>query len=133
MFQMGGQGNAAEVLDMIQGIAQYPQWRKYFADFTMPYFFQGPGEYRTFLIENGFEPSGVRSYPRDMEHLGREAFHGWLRTTWFPYTDCLPEHLREVFLQEVIDRYLDSHPADANGNVHVKMVRLEVEAVVVTR
>jgi len=26
---------------------------------------------------------------KDMQQTGREAFLGWLRTTWFPYTDRL--------------------------------------------
>jgi len=40
----------------------------------------------------------------------------------------VPENHREQFISEIIDRYLGSYPLDANGNAHVKMVRLEVEA-----
>lgn len=32
------------------------------------------------------------------------------------------------FISEVIDRYIQEHPLDDEGNVHVGMVRLEVEA-----
>jgi trans-aconitate methyltransferase len=46
-----------------------------------------------------------------------------------PYTDRLPEDLREDFIRKAVDRYMETHPADADGNVAVAMVRLEVEAV----
>ena len=53
---------------------------------------------------------------------------GWLRTTWFPYTDCLPVNQRHAFLTEVVETYTVANPFDALGHIHVKMVRLEVEA-----
>jgi trans-aconitate methyltransferase len=63
-----------------------------------------------------------------MQHQDSEAFKGWLRTTWFPYTDRLPEDRRDAFLDAVVDGYLAAHPVDAQGRTHVKMVRLEIEA-----
>jgi hypothetical protein len=38
------------------------------------------------------------------------------------------EDWRMVFISEVVDRYIQVHPLDDEGNVHVGMVRLEVEA-----
>ena len=35
---------------------------------------------------------------------------------------------RDEFTQELVDRYVKSHPPDSAGRVHVEMVRLEVEA-----
>jgi trans-aconitate methyltransferase len=51
-----------------------------------------------------------------------------LRTTWLPFTQRVPEELREEFIAAVTQRYLAKHPTDAEGNVHVRMVRLEIEA-----
>ena len=45
-----------------------------------------------------------------------------------PYTQRVPEEKREAFIAQVVDRYLENHPPDEQGLVHVKMVRLEVEA-----
>ncbi|MCJ7639579.1 MAG: SAM-dependent methyltransferase, partial [Euryarchaeota archaeon] len=53
---------------------------------------------------------------------------GWLRTVFLPYTERLPEALREDFLGEVANAYVERRPPDENGDIHVKMVRLEVEA-----
>jgi len=63
-----------------------------------------------------------------MRHADREAFLGWLRNTWFPYTDRLPAGLRNAFLDDVAAAYTAAHPPDDRGVSHVRMVRLEVEA-----
>jgi hypothetical protein len=40
----------------------------------------------------------------------------------------VPEEKREIFISQLADDYLQQHPADENGAVHVNMIRLEVEA-----
>ncbi|HEY8857571.1 MAG TPA: methyltransferase domain-containing protein [Rugosibacter sp.] len=128
LFQMGGRGNATEVFGAIQAVLQQPKWLQYFEGFIPPYHFYGPEEYETWLLESSFRPGRVELVPKDMQHQGVEGLTGWLRTTWFPYTDCLPSEFRDTFLAEVVENYMAAHPIDALGNTHVKMVRLEVEA-----
>ncbi|MCX5811815.1 MAG: methyltransferase domain-containing protein [Proteobacteria bacterium] len=128
LFQMGGRGNAAEVFSAIREIIQRPQWKLYFEVFAAPYHFYGPEDYEDWLLESGFSSARVELILKDMQHNGAKGLMGWLRTTWFPYTDCLPVELRDAFLGELIEAYAATHPADAHGNTHVKMVRLEVEA-----
>ncbi len=128
LFQMGGRGNAAEMFGAIREILQHHRWRRYYEDFTPPYHFYGAEEYETWLLESGFRPARVELIPKDMRHQGTESLKGWLRTTWFPYTDRLPVELRDAFLEEVIKTYRAEHPVDAFGNTHVQMVRLEIEA-----
>jgi trans-aconitate methyltransferase len=130
LFQMGGRGNATEVFNAIELIIKKTRWYNYFENFKMPYYFYGPDDYKIWLSENGFNPVRVELIPKDMQH-NQDGFLGWLRTTWFPYTDCLPVELRDEFLADVIKAYSDVHPVDASGNMHVKMMRLEVEAIVV--
>lgn len=129
LFQMGGRGNAADVFNTIELLIRNPRWINHFKHFKKPYHFYGPEDYKTWLPENSFRPARVELIPKDMMH-NIDGFLGWLRTTWFPYTDCLPVELRDEFLAEVIKAYTDAHPVDADGNIHVKMVRLEVEAIV---
>lgn len=130
LFQMGGRGNAAEVFNAIELIIKKPRWADYFENFKMPYYFYGPDDYKIWLSENEFNPVRVELIPKDMQH-NQDGLLGWLRTTWFPYTDCLPAELRDDFLGDVIKAYTDVHPVDASGNTHVKMMRLEVVATVV--
>lgn len=94
-----------------------------------PYFFHSPPQYADWLEEAGFQATAVRLVPKEMLLADRAAFAGWVRTTWIPYTQRLPEPLREEFVHAVVDRYLAHHPVDAAGRVRVGMVRLEVDAV----
>jgi trans-aconitate methyltransferase len=52
-----------------------------------------------------------------------------LRTAWLPYVQRVPADLREEFIAAVAERYTTRHPLDADGKVHVRMVRLEIAAV----
>ena len=63
-----------------------------------------------------------------MKHAGEEGLAGWIRTTWLPYTERLPIEKREMFVNEIVKRYRKNHPIDADGIVHLGMMRLEVEA-----
>jgi trans-aconitate methyltransferase len=66
---------------------------------------------------------------KDMVWEDRDGFVAWLRTTWHPYTQRVPEALREDFVAAVAERYASNHPPDAAGRVHIRMVRLEIDAV----
>lgn len=63
-----------------------------------------------------------------MMHHGKEGLAGWIRTTWMPFTHRVPEGEREQFIGNFVDRYLALVPLDADGLAHVRMVRLEVNA-----
>ena len=128
LFQMGGRGNAHEVFNLIQEVIKRPEWKDYYEGFTPPYHFHGPEEYRSWLTNSGFGVKRLELIPKDMQHQEKEGLKGWLRTTWFPYTDRLPAELRDIFLDQVLESYLATHPLDDHGNTHVKMVRLEIEA-----
>jgi trans-aconitate 2-methyltransferase len=128
LFQMGGKGNAKEVLCIIDEMATVEPWRRYLGGMPFPYGFFDEGQYRAFLTEAGLVPLRVELLPRDMKHKGVEGLAGWVRTTKIPFTDRLPEKLRADFVDLVVTRYLQKHPADLDGIVHVAMMRIEVEA-----
>ncbi len=131
LFQMGGRGNAEDVFGALRDVVARPEWRACFVGFGSPYHFLGPEEYGRWLPECGFRPLRVELIPKDMQHDGVAGLLGWLRTTWFPYTDRLPVERRDDFLAGVLDAYTAAHPLDAAGRTHVAMVRLEVEALAV--
>lgn len=106
-----------------------PRWSRYFEGFTFPYGFHDPQAYCTWLNDVGLLARRVELIPKDMTQEGVEGLAGWIRTTWMPYTQCLPESLREAFIEELAARYTAVHPPDPDGHVHVEMARLEVEAV----
>lgn len=128
LFQMGGRGNARAIFHAFDEVASQPRWMSYFHGFSMPYAFFSPEEYQSLLTDAGFAVKRVELIPKDMVQKGRDGLAGWMRTTWHPVLERVPEDLREEFIAELIDDFLMANPLDKNGDAHVQMVRLEVEA-----
>lgn len=128
LLQMGGRGNASNVVGVLADMFRREEWNRYFTDFTLPYGFYGPGEYEEWLKEAGLKPTRVELVPKDMVHEGRRGLAGWIRTTWLPFTQRIPEELREQFIDKLVDGYVQRYPQDEKGLVHVNAIRLEVEA-----
>lgn len=128
LFQMAGKGNARDVLDIIYELADKEPWSHFFSGMQFPYGFYDTQEYQSFLKKAGLVAERVELFPKDMKHIGAEGLAGWIRTTWLPFTDRLPEDLKAKFVKEIVDRYVKGHPEDEAGVVHVCMIRIEVEA-----
>jgi trans-aconitate 2-methyltransferase len=129
LLQMGGRNNAYAVENMMKNLINQEEWSRYFVGFNFSYGFYGPDEYNKWLREAGLYATRVELIPKDAKHEGRLGLESWIRTTWLPYTHQVPEKERELFIAQLADDYLQQHPADENGIVHVDMMRLEVEAV----
>jgi trans-aconitate 2-methyltransferase len=128
LFQMAGKGNAKDILSIIEQLMPLEPWNQYFQGMAFPYGFFDAEEYREFLENAGLIADGIELFPKDMKHQGAEGLAGWVRTTWLPFTNKLPEALKAKFVSEVVDRYLKEHPADTNDVVHVGMMRIEIQA-----
>ncbi len=128
IISCGGRGNATEILEAVEAVTARDRWRRYFDGFGFPYHFYGPEEYARWLPEAGLSARRVELVPKDMPQAGAGGLATWIRTTWLPFTERVPESEREDMIQDVVKEYVNRFPADAAGNVHLKMVRLEVEA-----
>jgi trans-aconitate methyltransferase len=128
LFQMAGKGNAKDVLAVLEELISEEDCKPYFKNFTFPYGFYGPEEYKPWLKEAGFRADRVELIPKDMVFQGKEGLAGWIRTTWLPFTERVPADLRDTFVNEIAERYLAAYPAEASGIIHAKMIRLEVQA-----
>jgi trans-aconitate methyltransferase len=129
VISCGGKGNAHEVFLALRPELRRQRWREFFRRMPAPYFFYSPDDYKKWLPKFGFQTNDVKLTPKDAAYLGAEGFAAWLRTTWLPYLQRLPEPLRGEFIAAITRRYLAKHPPDAEGKVHVRMVRLEIDAV----
>ena len=144
----GGKGNAQDVFVALRPEMRLKRWRDFFKNMPTPYFFYAPGNYEKWLAKFGFKTNVLKLAPKDAVYEGAEGFATWLRTTWIPYVQRVPEkvgqastlsvsgkmpdpqqNLREEFIAAVVARYLAKHPPDAENKVHVRMVRLEIDAV----
>jgi len=127
LLQMGGQGNAAKIILVIEALMEQDRWRAYFRDFAFPYGFFGPEEYRLWLTRAGLAVKRADLIPKDMRQEGLDGLAGWIRTTWLPYTTKVPSDQREEFISALVKAYLQRYPMDEDGFCHVAMMRLEVE------
>ena len=125
----GGKGNAQDVFIALRPEIRLKRWRGFFRGMPTPYFFYSPADYKKWLPKFGFSARHIGLAPKDAAYDGPEKFTAWFRTTWLPYTQRVPEDVREEFTAAVTARYIAKHPPDAAGKVHVRMVRLEIDAV----
>jgi trans-aconitate methyltransferase len=125
----GGKGNAQDVFVALRPEMRLKQWCKFFRKMPKPYFFHSPVEYEKWLPRFGFKTHTINLSPKDAVYQGRDRFAAWFRTTWLPYIQRVPEDLREEFITGITERYVAKHPPDAENRVHVRMVRLEIDAV----
>jgi trans-aconitate methyltransferase len=129
VISCGGRGNAQDVFVALRPEMRLKRWRNFFRRMPTPYFFYAPSDYEKWLPKFGFDTKNLQLAPKDATYDGASGFATWLRTTWIPYVQCVPENLREEFIAAVTARYVARHPPDAENKVHVRMVRLEIEAV----
>ncbi|GAB6906308.1 Methyltransferase type 11 [Desulfosarcina cetonica] len=127
--QMGGRGNASQVIAAVETIMAQNEWQCCFDDFAFPYGFYAPEEYEPWLVAMGFVVVRLELIPKDMIHDTEKAFKGWFRTTWLPYLARVPEDAREHFIEAVTAVYCKAHPADPAGQIHTQMQRLEFEVI----
>ncbi|MGH7990476.1 MAG: class I SAM-dependent methyltransferase, partial [Limisphaerales bacterium] len=131
----GGKGNAHDVFVALRPEMRLARRRNFFRKMPTPYFFYSPDDYKKWLPKFGFKIHLLKLAPKDATYLGADGFAAWLRTAWIPYVQRVPEKIisgknpREEFISAVTRRYVAKHPPGANGKVHVKMVRLEIDAV----
>ncbi|MCX8150632.1 MAG: methyltransferase domain-containing protein [Candidatus Bathyarchaeota archaeon] len=128
LFQMSGQGNAQDLLSVLEELISEEDCKPYFKNFTFPYGFYGPEEYNVWLREAGFTPKRVELINTTVKLKGKTSLVRWIKTNWLPFTERVPENLRDSFIREVAERYLAAYPLDAAGMANIKLVRLEVQA-----
>jgi trans-aconitate 2-methyltransferase len=124
----GGKGNAQDVFVALRSVLRRKHWRGHFRNLKAPYFFHSPGDYEKWLPRFGFASRLVRLAEKPAKFDGRSGLASWVRTTWLPYTQRVPEAEREAFVAEVVEAFVARHPLDAAGKLTVRMVRLEIDA-----
>jgi trans-aconitate 2-methyltransferase len=128
IISCGGQGNASDILHVFSDVITREPWNDYFGQFDSPYCFHNDQDYSQWLAEIGLNIERLELVPKDMTHFGQDGLAGWIRTTWMPFTQRVPEQDRDRFIADFVETYLKHIPLDSNGLTHVRMVRLEVNA-----
>lgn len=127
LFQCGGRGNAGDLMALTEDLIRKNKWSRYFQGFKFPYYFYGTEGYHAWLDQAGLVEIRAVLIPKEMVQQGKAGLEGWIRTTWHPVLERVPEDQRQQFISEMAEGYLERHPLE-DGLVRVGMVRLEVEA-----
>jgi trans-aconitate 2-methyltransferase len=128
LFQMGGKGNLDEMFEIISSTLRNEKWNEYFEGFEFPYYFYSDSEYKIFLQNTEFKIDKVELIPRIMSHENTQELAGWIRTTWHPFLNRIPQNMRIDFVNDIVNDFLKTYPVDSNGMTNIKMVRLQVQA-----
>jgi ubiquinone/menaquinone biosynthesis C-methylase UbiE len=128
-FQMGGKGNAGVMNMIVDDMIKKREWSKYFKNFVPPYHFHSAAGYRKFLKTAGLKPVKIVLMPKMAKHDAGSGLAGWMRTTWFPYTNKIPLKLRDKFISQAVDSFIKSTRQCRKKEIDMKMIRLQVEAV----
>jgi len=110
LFLCGGKGTVDDLADSAREVITGDKWRRYFRDFSNPYGIYSPEEYHAWLEQTGLEELRAELTIDDIVLPGREGVEGFLRTTWLPITERIPEDLRTQFVGEISERHLEKRP-----------------------
>lgn len=121
LLQMGGKGNAAGILRVLNRLMEQTKWREYFNEFKFPYGFYAPQEYEAWLQEAGFDLKRIETIDKLMRFANADKLTGLLRTSWLPYTERIPGSLRDEFIQSTTQAYLQENSPKPDGTILVAM------------
>ncbi|PJD97926.1 MAG: hypothetical protein CK425_02015 [Parachlamydia sp.] len=102
------------------------QWVSYFQGFSTGWNFVSEVDYAKLLATNQFISKRFAVVPQNDIFPTRAVFEKFINQ-WFPYLRPLPQNLKQTFLTEVVDRYLELETFP-NDEVHFKVRRLEIVA-----
>ncbi|MBT6120809.1 methyltransferase domain-containing protein [bacterium] len=128
-LRFGGQGTLDTFQPIIDSLTAKEAWASYFKEYQEKWHFYDDKTYIDWVVDTGFKPISVKLVPTIMTYKERAGLSGWIRTTWHPYLDYLPEHKKHRFIQLVVDDVVNQVGVNSNGNLIIPMMRLEVIAV----
>lgn len=111
----------------VNEIIAQPNWTPYFDQFHTGWNFVTEQEYGKWLKAHNFAIQRLAVVPQKDIFPSREVFQKFI-SQWFPYLRPLPQDQKQLFMNAVIDRFLQLETPFPNGEVHFKIRRLEVVA-----
>ncbi len=127
IIQCSGRGTDDDIFALAKKIIRSDKWSEYFQGYSNPHGIYGPAEYHAWLNQIGLDELKVSLNVRDMVLPGRSGLEGFIRTTWLSLTERIPDDMKEQFISEIADKYLNIRPLEG-GMAKVGMAVLEAEA-----
>jgi trans-aconitate 2-methyltransferase len=112
----------------VHEVISKPEWSSYFEQFISGWNFIEKDPYGELLKQKGFHITRLAVVPQKDIFPTREVFERFI-FQWFPYLRPIPPNDKQLFLKQVIDRYLELEPSFPKGEIHFKIRRLEAIAI----
>lgn len=120
-------GISVELENSISEVVSLSEWSKYFQTFHPEWYFIEVEKYKEMLIEVGFSLTHLNSLVQSVVFPSIEEFKKYI-IPWFSYLNRLPQHLKQFFLEQILDKYLESCPPLGSGAVIFNFPRLDLIA-----
>ena len=127
-FSMGGRGTASVIYEALDELGNRKPWGEFLAGAESPHYFYGIREYEEWLPQAGLAPRSLALVHKPMHLADQAALEGWIRTTWVPYANRIPEDQRAEFVAELAACVRAGCDTNEDGTILLPMVNLEVEA-----
>ena len=102
-------------------------WKPLFQNFESGWNFSNEEDYRIYLDEENFSCKHCAVFFQNKIFPTAESFKGAM-AQWLPWLRPLPAQLKDDFLNQILDKYLERNPPDSHGRLHFRVDRLEVVA-----
>lgn len=106
-FNFAGNGNCRTLISMLQEVIALPQYRRYFADFTWPWYMPSVKNYRQLAIASPFCDLRVWEENADRYFPDTDTMIGWIdQPSLVPFLPRVPEVDRSAFREMVVERMI---------------------------
>jgi trans-aconitate 2-methyltransferase len=109
----------------VSAVANREQWSKYFKNYRPAIKEITAYQFAGYVNKSGLILEKLEFIEIHDIFISKLQFMDWM-TTWCDYLKYLPEELHYVFLSEVTDKHLETHPPDSKGQIHRFDTMLEV-------
>ena len=110
----------------IDSVVEQPEWRPYFENFESSFYLIKPATLAMVIDESRLLLTRLEVITVDEVFEKRADFVNWIKA-WLPHLISLPAQLHDMFVEEILDKYSEWHPADDNEQLHFIDYWLEVE------
>lgn len=111
--------------DAIENVSNASSWKSYFTQFCPGWHFRKAEEYRKAIEAHRYELLHFEVVSMKTEFSSQKSFEQYVKP-WMSYLTPLPEYLRDLFFQEIIEKYLEKEPPSAQGGILFQFQRLDV-------
>lgn len=118
-----GQGNLAQLHQVLQRVIRQLRWQPYFESFGTPWALVDGAACDPWLVRAGLVKKQARLFNEAVQFPTRSGFQDWLDSNFANYREAVPEALRLRFSDELVEAY-----CRRPGPVTVHRVWLQLEA-----